>query len=195
MIPMAKRFEFRPDKPRSGLLSKLFLTQKQRASVLKWSLYALILLILSVVQDVLMCRVRFFDATTDLVPCGIFLICLMQGLESGSVFSLVAACFYLFSGYAAGYHSIILITFLSVYVAYFRQSYLRKGFGAIMLCTVFCVFVYEMAVFGIGVFLNMTIIERIGSHALTAALTLIAAPILYPIIKGIYSIGGEAWKE
>ena len=152
-MKMAKKFEFRPDKPRSGLLSKLFLTQKQRAAVLKWSLYGLILLILSVVQDVLMCRVRLFGATTNLVPCGIFLICLMQELESGSVFSLAGACFYLFSGYSAGYHSLILITFLSVYVTYFRQSYLRKGFGAIMICTAFCVFVYEMAVFGIGVFL------------------------------------------
>lgn len=192
---MAKKFEFRPDKPRSGLLSKLFLTQKQRAAVLKWSLYALLLLILSVVQDVLMCRIRILDATTDLVPCGIFLICLVQGLETGSVFSLVAACFYFFSGYAAGYHSIVLITFLSVYVTYFRQSYLRKGFGAIMLCTAFCVFAYEMAVFGIGVFLKMTVFERVASHALTAAMTLIIAPILYPLVKGIYSIGGEAWKE
>lgn len=192
---MARHYEFKPDKPRSGLLSKLFLTQKQRASLLKWSLYALLLLALSVLQDVLMCRFRIFGATTNLVPCGIFLICLSQGLESGSVFGLVAASLYLFSGSAAGYHSIILITFLCVYVAYFRQSYLRKGFGAIMLCTVFCIFVYELAVFGIGVFLKMTVFGRIGTHAMTAALTCVAAPILYPIVKGIYAIGGEAWKE
>ena len=73
---MAKRNEFKPDKPRSGVLSKLFLTQLQRRSLLKWGIYALLLLVLSVVQDVLLCRVRLFGATTELVPCTIFLICL-----------------------------------------------------------------------------------------------------------------------
>ena len=76
MIFMAKRPEFKPDKPRVGLLSKLYLTQKQRKSILKWALYALVLLVLSLVQDVLLCKLNIFGATTELVPVGIFLICL-----------------------------------------------------------------------------------------------------------------------
>ena len=42
-------------KRRSGLLSKLFLTKQQRRSVLKWTLYAMVLVVLSVLQDVLLC--------------------------------------------------------------------------------------------------------------------------------------------
>ena len=192
---MAKRNEFRPDKPRSGILSKLFLTQLQRRSLLKWGIYALLLLILSVVQDVLLCRVQLFGATTDLVPVGIFLICLAEGVETGSVFSLVASCIYLFSGSAAGYHSIVLITALSVVTTLFRQSYLQKGFAASMLCTAFAVLVYEMAVFFIGVFLEMTVFRRIGEHFLTGLYSLAFAPVLYPIVQGASVIGGEAWKE
>ena len=192
---MAKKYEFKPDKPQNGLLSKLFLTQKQRQSLLKWALYALVLLALSVLQDVLFCRFHLFGATTELVPCGIFLICVMEGMEKGSVFSLCASCVYLFSGTAAGYYSIILITALGVAVTWFRQSFLQKGFIAAMLCTAVAVTVYELAVFGIGLFLSMTTAGHIATFSLTAAMTLLAAPILYPIVKSIGAIGGEAWKE
>lgn len=183
MSTMAKRYEFKPDKPRSGLLSKLFLTPLQRRSLLKWGLYTLLLLVLSVVQDVLLCRVRFLGATTELVPVGIFLICLAEGAETGSVFSLVAAFLYLFSGTAAGYYSVILITALSVAVTLFRQSYLQKGFAADMLCTVFAVMVYELAVFFIGVFLEMTLWARMGTHLLTGVYSLVFAPALYPVVR------------
>ena len=44
---MAKKNEFKPDKPQSGVLSKLYLTRKQRQSILKWLLYSLVLLVLS----------------------------------------------------------------------------------------------------------------------------------------------------
>lgn len=192
MIAMAKRYEFKPDKPRSGTLSKLFLTRLQRRSLAKWGLYALLLLILSVLQDTLLCRVHLFGATTELVPVGIFLICLAEGGETGSVFSLVASCLYLFSGTAAGYHSIVLLTGLSVGVTLFRQSYLQKGFAADLLCTVFAVVVYEMTVFFIAVFLNMTTLGRIFTHFLTGVYSAAFAPVLYFLVRGISTIHDTA---
>lgn len=190
-----KKEEFRPDKPRSGLMSKLFLTQKQRSSIVKWGLYALVLVILSILQDVLFSRWRISGATTELVPCGIFLICLAEGLERGCIFSLVASCAYLFSGSAAGNQSIVFITALSIFVTYFRQSYLRKGFGASALCVSVAMVVYELAIFFIALFLGMTTFGRLFSHLLTAGLTLISVPVLYPVVNGISAIGGDAWKE
>ena len=192
---MAKKYEFKPDKPISGIWSKLFLTQRQRRSLLKWGLYALLLLVLSVLQDVLLCRFRLFGATTELVPCGIFMICLLEGMDNGSVFSLCAACIYLFSGSAAGYYSIVFITALSVGIIYFRQSYLQKSFPAAMICVSAAMILYELAVFFIGLFLGMTTFDRISTHFLTALLSLIVAPVLYPISHAISNIGGQAWKE
>ena len=165
MIAMARKYEFKPDKPQNGFFSKLFLTQKQRRSVLKWALYSLVLLVLSVLQDVLLCRFRLFGATTELVICGIFLICVMEGMEKGSVFCLCAGCVYLFSGTAAGYYSIVLIPALGVAVTWFRQSFLRKGFSAAMLCTAVATTVYEILVFAIGLFLGMTTAGHIGTFA------------------------------
>lgn len=194
-LPFLQKEEFREDKPRSGLLSKLYLTQKQRLQLLKWALYALVLVVLSVVQDVLLSRFSIFGTTTELVPCGIFLIVVAEGMETGSVFSLIAACCYLFSGSAAGNYTIVIITLLSIGAAFFRQSYLRKGFGASMLCVAPATVLYQLSVFFIAVFLDLTAFSRITAHLMSAAMTLVSAPILYPIVGGIYSIGGDAWKE
>lgn len=192
---MAKRNEFKPDKPRGRLFSKLYLTQKQRRSLLKWSLYTLAILLLSVLQDVILCRISILGATSDLVPCGIFLICVLEGMESGSVFCLVASLLYLFSGTAPGPYSIVFITFLGVGIAFFRQSFLQKGFSAAMLCTVAAVMLYEPAVFGTGLFLGLTTPGRFGVFLVTGILSALAAPVLYPVLKSIGTIGGDTWKE
>ena len=74
---MAKKNEFRPDKSSTTLLSHLLLTKKQQKTVLKWSFYGLLLVVLSVLQDSLLSQVRLFGATTEPVPCCIFLICIL----------------------------------------------------------------------------------------------------------------------
>ena len=195
MITMAKKNEFRPDKPYSGFLNKLYLTQKQRKSVLKWFLYAMVLLVLSVLQDVVLCNVRLFGATTDLVPCGIFLICLMEGVEKGALFALISALAFLFSGSAPGPITLVFITGISVGVCLFRQSYLQKGFFAAMLCTAAAVILYELAVFAINLFLGLTLLPRLMGFGITAGLSILAAPVLYPVVSAISAIGGDSWKE
>ena len=192
---MAKKYEFKPDKPRNGLAERLYLTKKQRRQLLKWALYALMLLVLSVVQDVLLCRVRLYGATTELVPVGIFLICIVEGLESGCVFALVSACVYQFSGTAAGTYCIVFITVLAVVVTMLRQAFLQKGFSAAMLCTAAAVVCYQLAVFFIGLFLELTTLGRLPGFLITAGLSLLAVPALYPVTLTIGKIGGEVWKE
>ncbi len=190
---MAKKYEFRPDKPYSGFWAKLMLTRTQWRGVLKWSLYVLVLVALSVLQDVLLCRIRIFGATTELVPCGIFLVCLLEGMENGSVFALVASILYLFSGSAAGVYSIVFITALAVGITWLRQSYFQAGFGAAMVCTGVAMTVYELAVFAIGAFLGLTTASRFGSFFVTALLTMLAAPPIYFVLRTIG--GGNIWKE
>lgn len=192
---MAKKYEFRPDKPRRGLLQRLHLSQQQRRNLLKWGLYALALLVLSVIQDVILCRLRIYGASTDLVPCGIFLICIIEGTERGSVFTLVASLLYLFSGTAPGPYAMVFITALAVTVSAFRQAYLQKGLSAAILCTAAAMLVYELAVFAIGLFLQLTTPARAVGFLITAAMTMVAAPLLYVLMGSIGTIGGETWKE
>ena len=192
---MARRNEFQPDKPKSVLINRLHLTRRQRKTLLKWVLYSLVLLFLSLLQDVVLCHLRVLDASTELVPCAIFLICLLEGMESGSVFALVSSALYFFSGSAPGIYCLVLLTFLAIFVTYLRQAFLQKGFSAAMLCTVVALFVYELLVFAFGLFLGMTQGGRILGFLVTAGMTSLIAPILYPILMKIGSIGGEVWKE
>lgn len=192
---MAKKQDFKPDKPQITLADRLYLTKKQRKSLLKWALYALVLVVLSLLQDVLLCRIRIFGATTELVPVGIFLICLLEGLETGSVFALISSCLYQFSGTPGGTYSIVFITGLCVLVTLLRQAYFRGGFSSAMLLTAMAMVLYEAAVFAIGLFLDLTIPSRLWGFAMTAGLSLVVAPVLYPIALSIGRIGGDVWKE
>lgn len=192
---MAKRNEFKPDKPQSGVLNKLYLTQKQRKSILKWLLYSLVLLALSVLQDVILCRIRLFGATTDLVPIGIFMICLLSGLQDGCVFLLVSTCLYQFSGTAPAPYCIAVIVFLGIFVTYFRQSFLQKRFSSAMVCVIFALVIYETVVFTVSLLQGLTVLGGIRTTLLTVLLSSCAAPLLYPLIKAIGTIGGEPWKE
>ena len=192
---MAKKNEFRPDKPSTSLLSYLILTRKQRRALLKWVFYALLLVALSVLQDSLLSQVRLLGATSELVPCAIFLICILEGTQNGSVFSLVAGLLYLFSGTAPGPYSMVAITFLSVGACIFRQAYLQESFSSAMLCTAIAMVLYVLVNFAFGLFLGLTPFSRIYGFLLTAVLSLLTAPVLYPILKGIMAFGGNLWKE
>lgn len=187
--------EFKSDKPHSGFWGKLYLTRKQRKNLLKWSLYGVLLVVLSLLQDVVLCKFRLFGATTELVPVGIILICILEGAESGSIFALVASMAYLFSGTAAGPYSMVFITVLAIGVSIFRQAYLQKGFGAAVLCAGSAIIVYQLLQYLMGLFLGLTAPARILGFLITAFLSVLAIPALYPVSLCIEKIGGETWKE
>ena len=192
---MAKKYEFQPDKPYATWLSKLQLTRQQQKQVLKWTLYTLILLILSLAQDVVLCRFRLYGGTSDLVPCGILLCAMFFDPEKTGIFTLVSSVLYYFSGTAPGVYSIALLTGLGTLLCIFRTSYLQRRFSALLLCAVAGMFTYEMMVFAVGIFFNHTTWDRIGVFALSGLLSITVMPVLYPIFASISNIGGETWKE
>ena len=193
---MAKhKYEFKPDKPHSGIWNKLYLTPNQRLSILRWFLYGLVLLILSVVQDVILCKVSIFGATSDLVPCAIILICVELGAERSCLFALIAAMLYKFSGTAPGYYVIGLIPVLGVMAAAVRQSVFRKTISSTMLCACIAVILYEMGIFAFGLVFQSTTPARIMRFVITGGLSLLSYPILYPLTNAIEKIGEKTWKS
>ena len=190
-----KKNEFKPDRTGTSFLNKLYLTTKQRLSLLKWTLFALSLVFLSLLQDVVFSRLRISGATFDLVPCGILLGCILMLPETAGVFSLTASTLYYFSGTAPGVYSIAMLTALGILLCIFRRSYLKKGFFSTFLCASFGIVVYKLVVFGINLFLGATLGARFGIFCLGTGLTVAAILPLYPIFLSICNIGGETWKE
>lgn len=190
-----KKHEFRPDTFREDILGKLLLTRKQTQRLLRWVLFSAVCLAGLIIQDVVMSRFTIFGTTTDLVPCFILAVCILQGAESGCVFALISSMIYCFSGSAPGIFAIPLITVIAVLTAIFRQAYLRKGFFTMLLCTAVALLLYEMGTFFIGVFLGSTIMSRLTAFVVSTGITLATVPIVYPILLSIGKIGGETWKE
>lgn len=190
-----KKHEFRPDKTHSGTLNKLYITKKQRLAILKWTLMAAALVLISVLQDVILSQFRIFDATTDLLCGALLLVCVMLDPEQGCVFILIGSAFYEFSGSSPGPYVIALLTVIGLVVSIFRQAYLHQGFAATFLCTAAAVMFYELLLFALGAFLGSTTLPRIRIFALTGAYTVALLPLMYPMFRSISKIGGESWKD
>ena len=196
---MAKKrrpnYEFKPDSDRVPLSKRLHLTVLQKKQLLQWSLNGLVCLVLLIIQDVIMSRVSIGGATTDLVPCAILLITVLSDAYNGSLFALVAAMIYEFSGSAPGPYVIAYLTVLGVGAALLRQLYWRRGFRSNVICAGLALLLYELAIWGTGIFLGLTYWGRIGVFLLTWLLSFLVMLPLYPLLRVIQNIGGETWRE
>ena len=196
---MARRFrtkyEFKPDSDKIPLAKKLHLTRQQKLHLLKWSLYSLLCLFLLIFQDVIMSRVHFFGATTDLVPASILLICIISDVYNGSLFAIIASTLYVFTGSAPGPYVVAYITVMGIGAGFFRQSFWRRGFRSNILCAGLALLCYEVAVYGTGLFLGLTYWSRFPVFVTTWVLSFLVMCALYPLTRKIQKIGGELWKE
>ena len=190
-----KKYEFKPDKLASGVLNKLYMTKKQRMSVLRWVLFSLVLLVTSLLQDVILSHMDIFGATTDLVPCTIIMISVLLGSDRCCIFALISSIMYQFSGSGPGYHAVAIITLFCIFGAMFRQIYLHRGFFSCLLCSAVLVMVYEMIIFFVALFLGQTMFSRILVPVFTGVLTILTLPLYYFIANAIDKIGGDQWND
>lgn len=187
--------EFKPDSEEFSLLKMLHLTQVQRDRLLKWGLYIGIIVLLLMIQDVIMSQVTIFGATTDLAVCIILLITVIEGVETGSIFVLLASCFFYFSGSSPGPVSVGLLCFLGIGACLFRQMYWHRNQGSIVLCAGLALMLYEIGTFIVGVATELTRWDQLGDFLVTGALSILVMIPLYSLINRIGQIGGNTWKE
>ncbi len=190
-----REMAFRPDAKAATWLKTLRLTRLQRLRLSKWLLYTLTIVLCLVVQDVIMSQFSLLGATTNLAVSAIFLITVIEGVEVGSVFVLIASTLYYFSGTCPGAYTVALLTFLGVAAAMFRQMYWHRSKGSIVLCAAIAMMLYELGLFAVGIFNELTIWNRFGVFVITGALSCAAMIPLYPLIHKIGLIGGNTWKE
>ena len=138
---------------------------------------------------------RTLDLGLDLVPMAILLIAMLQDTESGCLFTLISSTVYCFSGTAPGPYCIALLTVLLTAATIFRQSFLRKGFSATLLCVSASLLLYEAAVFLAGIITGHTFLQRGLYFVFLWLFTCILIPPFYPLMAAINKIGGNSWKE
>lgn len=189
------RNEFRPDPTASTWLKTRKLTRQQKLRLLKWVLYALIVMMCLVIQDVIMSQFRLFGATTDLAVGAIVLITVIEGTEVGSLFVLIASTLYWFSGSAPTPICIALLTAFGIGATMFRQMFWHRSRGTLTLCACLALTAYELGLFVTGVMRGLTYFGRLPSFLLTSAYTCLVMIPLYTLVYKTGLIGGNTWKE
>lgn len=189
-----KKQEFKPD-VRSTVLKNFYITKKMRLNLLRWGLYALICVLLLVIQDTMMSRIRFYGVTTDLAPMAILLVTVLVGTDYGSLFVLFASAFYCFSGSAPGAYCILLLCVPGIFAAMIRQEFWRRGLRSTVLCAGVAMMVYELGLFLIGLITGLTLWSRLPVFVFIGLLDWALMIPLYPLFYRIGKIGGAPWKE
>ena len=187
--------DFKPDAEEFNVSKFLYLTQVQRDRFLKWGLYTALIIGLSLIQDIIMSQITLFGGTTDLVVCILLLITVIEGIEVGSVFILLSSCFYYFSGSSPGPWSVGILTVLGIGACIFRQLYWHRNQGSIVLCAGTALMLYEIITFGVGLFTELTRLDRFNCFLVTGGLSVAVMIPLYTLINAIGQIGGNTWKE
>ena len=155
--------EFRPDPATSTWLKTRKLTRQQRLRLFKWLMYALIVIMSLVIQDVIMSQLRLFGATTDLAVGAILLITVIEGTDVGSLFVFIASILYWFSGSSPTPVSIILLTALGIGATMFRQMFWHRSRGTLTLCACLALTAYELGLFVTGIMQGLTYFGRLPS--------------------------------
>ena len=187
--------DFKPDAKVSTWAKTSRLTALQRLRLLKWSLYAAVIILSLVVQDVVMSQLNLLGGTTDLPVAVIMLITVIEGTEAGSLFVLIASLFYYFSGTAPGAYCIALMTVLGIAAVMFRQLDWHRSKGSIVPCAAIALMGYELGLFTVGLLSELTLWNHFGNFLLTGMYSCALLPAIYPLIYKIGLIGGNTWKE
>ena len=187
--------DFKPDTAEFNVSKFLYLTQVQRDRLLKWGLYIALIVILTVVQDIIMSQIHIFGGTTDLVVCIILLITVIEGIETGSIFVLISSCFFYFSGSSPSPWCVGILTLLGIGACIFRQLYWHRNQGSIVLCAGTALMLYEIIIFCVGVFTELTRWDRFNSFLVTGGISVAVMIPMYTLINKIGQIGGNTWKE
>ena len=190
-----KQVDFKPDAVGSGWTNKFHITHVQRDKLLKWGSIIGLCILMCMLQDVIMSQVRFMDATTDLVVSIILLIAVMEGVENGSTFILLASLLYYFTGSAPTPWCILLLTFAGIFASMFRQKFLHRGMLSITFCAGVALMIYEIGTYGIGLFQGLTHWQRVFPFLFKGIYSWAVMLLLYPLLNKIGLIGGNTWKE
>ena len=195
LLELRPKPDFKPDSEKTDVLKLLHLTKAQRDTYLKWGLYIALIVILCMIQDVIMSQVSIFGATTDLAVAAILLITVIEGIDVGSLFVLIASCMFYFSGSSPGPYSVALMTVLGIGACLFRQMYWHRNQASIILCAGLALMLYELGNFIVGIASELTRWDRLSIFVTTGLLSIAVMIPLYALINRIGQIGGNTWKE
>lgn len=164
------------------------MNQKTRNFIM-WSLYALLFLLVMLVQTTVFGRVRLFGVKLSLLPIVMVCVGLQTGHEKGGLFSLCAALIWYAAGGDNGSLAMITFTLCGILAGWLCDVvFTRRFFPALILCAAALVF-HETAVFLTKFYLGGAPVTLLRWVPVTAGLSVLAVPVIYLLSKLIRKAG------
>lgn len=174
------------------MLKHFHMTRRQWLAILKWSVYAALLVMTIVIQSAILARTPVFGVKLQLVPILLCCVCVREGPERGGLFVLLGSLFYSQSGVEHGNIMILSLTVLCVLSAVLCSALLVSRFPSVAMCCFFTLLLNEGLLFPLKLVLSGVAPENLWRVLLPCVgLSMLAFPLLYLLVKAISKIGGE----
>lgn len=180
----------------SRRLQKLRITKKQGRTLLKWALYAAVLVAIIVVQGVVLSRLPLFGARLNLICCYVVCVCVVEGPDRGGVFALCASLVWALSGAQLGFVSILVLTLGGMLCAIAMERLLRDNLATCAICCFAVSLVHESAIFLLLLFLHrVTGYQYLRILLPSVLFSMVGCPAFYYLARAITRVGGSLWNE
>ena len=172
------------------MLDKLYITPRQWLHILRWTLYALLFLLVMMIQTADLGNRTVFGAHLHLIPVVIVCVCLREGPERGGLFALLASLFWCLSGAEMGSLSLAVLTVVSVLASVLCRALLANRFVPCLLAVLATLFIEQSLIFLYHLFFDgiepLLYLQRSLPCILVSTL---AQPPIYFLVKRISTIG------
>lgn len=158
-------------------------------NILMWALYAVLFLLVLVVQTVIFGHTRFFGVKLSLVPVCLACIAMHTGSENGALFGLIAGAFWMLAGADGGVLYILLFPVCGAVAGYLCDRYLNRSLLSAFFMSFLTLAVTQLALFAFRVFLGTTAPAGVVSVLVQIGLSLLAWPPIYWIAWAVRKAG------
>ena len=173
------------------MLKHVHLTKTQWKSILKWSLYALVYLLVLVLQGVVLGKLPVFGAKLSPLPLYLVIVCIREGPERGGLFVLLGTLLWYLSGADYGNLSLAILPIGSILAAILCRAVLTVRLMSTWVCCLLISLIHESLIFAFKLILPPGISPDYYLRVLVPGvlLSLVTVPLMYFAAKAISRIG------
>ena len=164
------------------------MNQKYR-DLIMWALYALLFLLVLLVQTTIFGRVRIWGIKVSLLPIVPVCIAMHTGHESGGLFGLLAAWFYSMAGGDSGSLCMISFTLCGILAGWLCDVFFPLRIWSAAILSFCALLLHETAVYLLHSYLGAAQGRLLLWVPLTVLVSLPAIPVLYLLCKLIRKAG------
>lgn len=162
---------------------------EKRKKAIMWSLYALLLVGLVLLQTVFLGRISIWGIHLDLLPVLTACVAVCCGAEQGGTFALCAGLLWALSGGSDGGMTTVCLTVSAIGAGYLCDAVLHRNLLTATVMCAMCCLVTFFGIYLVRIYLDGTGLWGAAKCLLQTAVSLVTAPGIYWLARKIRKAG------